>query len=73
MFSKLIEKRMNIIRNYCQWYDISLIKISSMVFALLLAKYLDWLLIAEWYWYVFIILVISSRFMYLNYLSKKNN
>ena len=71
MFNKLIEKRMNIIRNYCQWYDISLIKISSMVFALLLAKYLDWLLIAEWYWYVFIILVISSRFMYLNYLSKK--
>ena len=73
MFRKLIEKRMNIIRNYCQWYDISLIKISSMVFALLVAKYLDWLLIAEWYWYVFIILIISSRFMYLNYLSKKNN
>jgi len=71
MFSKLIEKRMNIIRNYCQWYDLSLIKISSMVFALLVAKYWSWLLKAEWYWYVFILLIISSRFMYLNYLSKK--
>ena len=71
MFNKLIEKRMNIIRNYCQWYDLSLIKISSMVFALLVAKYWGWLLKAEWYWYVLILLLISSRFMYLNYLSKK--
>lgn len=71
MFNKLIEKRMNIIRNYCQWYDISLIKISSMIFALLVAKYFDIFLKAEWYWYVVIILLISSRFLYLNYLSKK--
>ena len=71
MFSKLIEKRMNIIRNYCQWYDISLIKISSMVFALLVAKYWVWLLNAEWYWYVLILLIISSRFLYLHNLSKK--
>ena len=71
MFSKLIEKRMNIIRNYCQWYDISLIQISSMVFALLVAKYWVWLLNAEWYWYVLILLIISSRFLYLNNLSKK--
>ena len=71
MFSKLIEKRMSIIRNYCQWYDISLIQISSMVFALLVAKYWVWLLNAEWYWYVLILLIISSRFLYLNNLSKK--
>ena len=71
MFSKLMEKRMNIIRNYSQWYDLSLIKISSMVFALLVAKYWGWLLKAEWYWYVLILLLISSRFIYLNYLSKK--
>ena len=71
MFSKLIEKRMNIIKNYCQWYDISLIQISSMVFALLVAKYWVWLLDVEWYLYVLILLLISSRFMYLNYLSKK--
>ena len=71
MFIKLMEKRMNIIRNYCQWYDMFLIKISSMVFALLVAKYWDWLLNAEWYWYVLILLIISSRFMYLNYLSRK--
>jgi len=71
MFSKLIEKRMNIIRNYCQWYDISLIQISSMVFALLVAKYWVWLLNAEWYWYVLILLIISSRFLYLHNLSKK--
>ena len=71
MFSKLLDKRMNIIRNYCQWYDLSLIKISSMIFALLVAKYWGWLLKAEWYWYVLILLLISSRFMYLNYLSKK--
>ena len=73
MFNKIMEKRMNIIRNYCQWYDLLFIKISSMVFALLVAKYWDWLLIAEWYWYFFIILIISSRFIYLDYLSKKNN
>ena len=66
-----MEKRMDIIRNYFQWYDISLIKISSIVFALLVAKYLSWLLIAEWYWYVLILLIISSRFIYLNYISRK--
>ena len=71
MFSKLIEKRMNIIRNYCQWYDIQLIKISSMIFALLVAKYWVWLLNVEWYWYVLVLLIISSRFLYLNNLSKK--
>ena len=71
MFSKLIDKRMNLIRNHFQWYDLSLIKISSMVFALLVAKYWDWLLNAEWYWYVFILLLISARFMYLNYLCRK--
>ncbi len=71
MFSKLFDKRMNLIRNHFQWYDLSLIKISSMVFALLVAKYWDWLLNAEWYWYVFILLLISARFMYLNYLSRK--
>ena len=71
MFSKLLEKRMDIIRNYCQWYDISLIKIGSMIFALLVAKYWNWLLNAEWYWYVLILLLIYSRFLYLSYLSKK--
>ena len=71
MFNKLIEKRMNIIRNYCQWYDISLIKISSMIFILLVAKYWGWLLNFEWYWYVLILLLVYSRFIYLSYLSKK--
>ena len=71
MLNNLFEKRMNIIRNYCQWYDISLIKISSIVFALLVAKYWGWLLNFEWYWYVLIILIISIRFLYLNKLSKK--
>jgi hypothetical protein len=69
----MFEKRMHIIRNYAQWYDISLIKISSMIFALLVAKYFDWFLRADWYWYILLLLLTSIRGIYLLYISKKEN
>ena len=34
------------------WYDISLIKLSSIAFVLLLAKYWPVLVSFEWYWYM---------------------
>ena len=72
MLITFMDKRMNLVRNHMQWYDISLIKIGSMIFALLVAKYFSWLLTPEWYWYVLLLLLIYVRFIYLSYLSKKN-
>ena len=48
-----------------QWYDVSLIKVAVFILTLLLAKYVNFLLYAEWYWYVLLFLVVSSRLYYI--------
>ena len=73
MFNKFFEKRMILVKNYFQWYDISLIKIGSMIFALLLAKYFNVLLQANWYWYVLLLIIIYIRFIYLINVSKNKH
>ena len=67
MFNELMEKRMDLVRNHFKWYDMSLVKISSFIFALLIAKYWNWILSAEWYWYVLLFLLTLIRFFYLLY------
>ena len=73
MFNKFFEKRMILVKNYFKWYDISLIKIGSMIFALLLAKYFNILLQANWYWYVLLLIIIYIRFIYLINVSKNKH
>ena len=38
MFNELMEKRMDLVRNHFKWYDMSLVKISTFIFALLIAN-----------------------------------
>ena len=71
MFNKLMEKRMDVVRNHFKWYDMSLVKISTFVFALLIAKYWDWILSANWYWYVLLLILTIIRPYYLLYKSRK--
>lgn len=40
-----------------QWYDISLIKISTAAFVLMVAKFWPALLALDWYWYLIIAVV----------------
>jgi hypothetical protein len=54
-----------------QWYDVSLVKLAVFIITLLLAKYVNILLHAPWYWYVLLFLVVSARPYYLAF--KKNN
>ena len=42
------------------WYDISLIKLATMVFALLLAKQFPVLLDLNWYWYVIVFVIAGA-------------
>ena len=68
MFKYLIDKRIAIAENYInnmKWYDVNLLKLSSFVAALLVAKYFNILLQAEWYWYVLLLLVLSPRLYYI--------
>lgn len=44
-----------------KWYDISLIKLSTFAFALLLAKFWDPILSLEWYWYLIVMIAASVR------------
>ena len=67
MFNKMMETRMDLVRNHFKWYDMSLVKISSMIFALLIVKYWDWILSADWYWYVILLLLSVIRPCYLLY------
>ena len=71
MFNKMMVKRMDFVKNHFKWYDMSLVKISSMIFALLIAKYWDWILSADWYWYIILFLLSVIRPFYLLYKSKK--
>ena len=71
MFNKLMEKRMDVVRNHFKWYDMSLVKISTFVFALLIAKYWDWLLSANWYWYVLLLVILIPRHLYIAFIKNK--
>ena len=71
MFNKLMEKRMDVVRNHFKLYDMSLVKISTFVFALLIAKYWDWILSADWYWYVLLLILTVIRPFYLLYKNRK--
>jgi hypothetical protein len=64
MFKLIKDLNENFISNM-QWYDVSLIKLAVFIFTLLLAKYVNILLYAEWYWYVLLLLVVSSRLYYI--------
>ena len=64
MFKLIKDLNENFISNI-QWYDISLVKLAVFIFTLLLAKYVNILLNAPWYWYVLLFLVVSARPYYL--------
>ena len=64
MFKFIIDRNENFISNM-QWYDIGLVKLSVLIVTLLLAKYVTILLLAPWYWYVLLFLVVSARPYYL--------
>ena len=68
MFKYLIDKRIAIAENYInnmKWYDLGLFKVTMFIFTLLVAKYFNILLQAEWYWYVLLLLVLSPRLYYI--------
>ena len=64
MFKFIKDLNENFISNM-QWYDVGLIKLAVFIFTLLLAKYVNILLYAQWYWYVLLLLVVSSRLYYV--------
>ncbi len=53
MFCKWLEKRMKLLK----WYDISLIKLTTFAFALMIAKLWAGILYLDWYWYLVIAIV----------------
>ena len=64
MFKFIKDRNENFISNM-QWYDIGLVKLSVFIITLLLAKYVNILIHASWYWYVLLFLVVSARPYYL--------
>ena len=64
MFKLIKDLNENFISNM-QWYDVGLIKLAVFIFTLLLAKYVNILMCAQWYWYVLLFLVVSARPYYL--------
>lgn len=44
-----------------EWYDISLVKLSTAAFILMVAKLWAPILSLDWYWYLLIALVVSIR------------
>lgn len=46
---------------HLRWFDISLIKLSTAAFVLLVAKFYPPILSLEWYWYVVLGLVAAIR------------
>ena len=68
MFKYLMDKRIVIAENFInnmKWYDLGLFKVTMFIFTLLVAKYFNILLQAEWYWYVLLLLVLSPRLYYI--------
>jgi hypothetical protein len=64
MFKLIKDLNENFINNM-QWYDVGLVKLAVFIFTLLLAKYVNILLYAQWYWYVLLLLVVGSRLYYV--------
>ena len=64
MFKLIKDLNENFISNM-QWYDVGLVKLAVFISTLLLAKYVNILLQAPWYWYVLLFLIVSSRPLYL--------
>ena len=64
MFKLIKDLNENFISNM-QWYDVGLVKLAVFISTLLLAKYVNILLQAPWYWYVLLFLIVSSRPFYL--------
>lgn len=52
---KWLEKKMKNL----EWYDLSLIKLSSVVFGLFLASVIPGILSLSWYWYLIIFIVLA--------------
>lgn len=44
-----------------QWYDVSLVKLSTFGFALMIAKLWAPILSLEWYWYLALALVAAAK------------
>ena len=68
MFKYLIDKRIAIAENYInnmKWYDLGLFKATMIIFTLLVAKYFNILLQAEWYWYVLLLAVLIPYQWYI--------
>jgi len=45
----------------CQWYDISLVKLSTAAFILMVAKLWAPILSLDWYWYLIIGVIAALR------------
>ena len=67
MFKLIKDLNENFISNI-RWYDVGLVKLAVFIFTLLLAKYVNILLYAPWYWYVLLFLVVSARPYYLAFI-----
>ena len=73
MFKKLINYRIALAENYInnmKWYDLGLFKVTMFIFTLLVAKYFNILLQAEWYWYVLLLGVLTPRHWYIAFIKK---
>ncbi len=64
MFKLIKDLNENFISNM-QWYDVGLVKLAVFISTLLLAKYVNILLQAPWYWYVLLLLVLAPRLYYI--------
>ncbi len=62
---KLIKNLSENFINNMKWYDVSLVKLAVFIITLLLAKYVNILLHAPWYWYVLLLLVLAPRLYYI--------
>lgn len=52
-----------------KWYDMSLIKLGSAAFALMVAKLWAPILSLDWYWYLVIVIVVSIKPFYDMFMS----
>ena len=74
MFKYLMDKRIAIAENYInnmKWYDLGLFKVTMFIFTLLVAKYFNILLQAEWYWYVLLLAILIPRHLYIAFIKNK--
>ena len=48
-----------------RWFDVSLIKLSTLAFALLIAKLWTPILSFDWYWYALVFVLAMIRLLYV--------